>query len=112
MKCTATLGYDGAVHLVGESGHSGWFHPGRSTITGSRDRKGNVRALSAPALQRLLGIQKQLKQPYDSVELDDDKGIFSEIGPVDIWQNRHAYYCVNIPIRVLMGACRLMKEKT
>jgi len=111
MKCTAILGYDKAIYLLAADGRSGWFHPGRSTITGSRDRKGNVRTLTAASVQRFLGISGQLHAIKDSVELDDDKGIFDEIGPVDVWICRKAYNCVDIPVKVWLGAIRLMEDK-
>ena len=112
MKCTAQLGYDGVIHLVGERGMSAIFRPRRRTLTGAEKRNGEKRCLTASTVKRYLNITQDLRHVKDKIALDDDKGIFNEINAVDIYQNaKRCHSVVTVPLTVLAGAAKLLGGK-
>jgi len=113
MKCKLIRGHMGHLLLVGEEHHSGIFVPGRRTLTGARRRNGELRAMSARMLLDYLGVVPSiLKEPYDSLELESDRGIFDPLTPVDLSQHASRIFGhVSLSVPILMGACALESKQ-
>lgn len=110
MKCAVTRGHNGTYIVTAEDGKSGTFHPFRCTITGARDKHGQVKLLTASKLQTHLRIRGALRKPNACVHLPDDRGIFDTITAVDIYQNlRKAYLFMEVPLKTLQQVVKLCK---
>lgn len=115
MQCKLVRGHDGTYRLTAQTDkgvQSGFFEPGRRTLTGAKHRNGELRAMTASMLRAYLGVEPgQLVEPYDEIEVDD-RGIFDPLSPVDISMHaKTVYHVVDVPVRVLMGACALESRK-
>ena len=112
MICKLTRGHMGTYRLDHPDGRSGYFEPGRRTLTGAKHRNGELRCLTASMLRGYLGLEaQQCQDPYDTADVDD-KGIFDELTPVDISMHcKYVYHVVDVPVRTLMGACALEGRK-
>lgn len=112
MRITIRQGYNGVVHVTGLGKLSGVFQPGRKTFTGAKDKYGANRCLTASAVKRYFGAADQLQVPGDLVMLDDDKGLFDRVSPVDLYQyGRKCYAIITVPLRVLSQFAKLMEGK-
>lgn len=106
-------GHDGTYRLNHPDGRSGYFEPGRRTLTGAKHRNGDLRAMTAGMLRTYLGLEPdQCLKPYETADVDD-KGVFDELTPVDISMHaKTVYHVVDVPVRTLMGACALEGRKS
>lgn len=112
MICKLTRGHKGTYRFDHPDGRSGYFEPGRRTLTGAKHRNGEHRCMSAAMLRAYLGLEPwQCVKPYDTVSVDD-KCIFDVLTPVDISMHcKFIYHIVDVPVRTLMGACALEGRK-
>lgn len=108
---TVQVGYFGSVHITGTGGRYGVFYPERRTITGRRDKFGQVRAHTASEIRRLFKIPRGGMEPGEPIVIEGDKGIFDPIRPEDIWGARFAYSIVSVPLRTLSQFARLATAK-
>lgn len=70
-------GHFGNVCLVRSDGTHVWFPNGRRTLTGARDRNGQLRCLTARELVRFLHVELPRKV-RSSVAVPDARGIFDQ----------------------------------
>lgn len=87
---TLTLGYFEALIVRHEDGRVAVF-PGRAEggrwrriITGTRDKYGQPRVMSSMDVRRLYRVTPKLRKVGDTVQVEDDKGLFAPLTPGDI----------------------------
>jgi len=102
-KCTAVRCHNSRIMLVRDSdGRTAYFGPGQSTLTGSVNRKGELRCLSAPALTRFLNLHLRRKVG-SKCAVPSDKGIFDTVTDVRLVlaQRKRCHASVPLPLWLL-----------
>lgn len=101
-RCTAVRGYNDRVLLVAEDGREAWFGPEIRTLTGSVNRRGELRCLTASGLRRFLRF-KLPRKIKSRCEVPDDKGIFDTVtdARLILAQRKRCHATVPIPLWML-----------